>query len=244
MMYDSYFVRNCDSKKVTRDLFVCAFTSSDAFSFLYYKTSKNEKFEQNVKDIRRQLQKFKLGSKMVSEWPLTKQLIDHEPICELVTYKATMESFFVLDKFECSLWDWDYPNYPSDIALYRGGFVWFESCSHERLNTFYLWKKDDCYILSALKSLGVELEPRGKVTQERLFFNEQAILPMRKDENQSEPIVNIEKIENQITINANMEGLRNIAREIAVLMSDEAGVSTQIATSNDNCMKLQIKKTE
>ncbi len=243
IMYDSYYVINCDDKEITRKLFAVLFSYSDSFSLLYYKRVENEKFKNTVKDIQKQLQKYIIGSKKVLEWPLTKQLNDHKPICQLVTYKSSMETFFILENVGC-LWDWDYPYYPSDIAFYKNGFAWFESCSHERMNTLYVRKEDGYPLISDMESIGIELEPEGKVYQERLFFNEQAILPMRKDENQSESIVNIEKIENQITINANMEGLRNIAREIAVLMSDEAGASTQIATSNDNCMKLQIKKTE
>jgi hypothetical protein len=209
MEYDSYYVCNCEDKEVTRTLFATLFAYSDSFSLLYYKTKEDEKLKRGVREIKKALDKYRIGSKRVLEWPMTEQWPDHEPICQLVTYKTSLEVFPIIEKVGC-LWDWDYPSRPSDIAFYKNGYAWFESCAHEKLNTLYLAEGKDFPQVSDLESIGIVLEPDGKVQQERLFFNEQAII---------KPIEYTESKE--IMFPMSSEELLKLAQKINDLASDD-----------------------
>ncbi len=207
--YDSYSVCNCEDKEVTRKLFRILFKYSDSFSLLYYKTRKDEELRSGVMEIRNALEKYKMGTKKVLEWPGTMQYPDHEPICELVTYEANEEIIPMIENVGC-LWDWDYPDRPSDIAFYKRGYAWFESSAHENLNFLYLGEGDDYPNVSDFEAMGIELEPDKKAHVWDLFLNMQAIPGLLRYKEAEEMVFSM-----------SAEDLRKLAQKINDLASDD-----------------------
>ena len=173
MKYRQYNIEGCENPKVTRQLYALLTAHSKAFSLIYFRYDRKEKYSRTTQKIEKKLKNYEIGSREVKKWPGTETL-DERSIYKMVTYRIDEESLWdIIDVFDTTktVWDWDYPKYPMDICFYReDGLAWFYITAHERHNTLIL---DDSMGLSVLdiESIGVKLVAEKKPDENDLLYN-------------------------------------------------------------------------
>lgn len=68
---NSYFINEFKNKEDYIYFIKYFVQNSDAFSFVYFKYTKNERVKESVKNIKKLLQPYKIYSKTSNEWPGT-----------------------------------------------------------------------------------------------------------------------------------------------------------------------------
>ena len=171
--YDVYYVDGCENREQYQKMIAIATSFCDTISFIYFKYMHNECSSESTKAIKKALQKYKIGSKKVTAWPLT-ETRDYGHIYNLVTYNIPHDlpkTFIFSDALEAvnTLWDWSYPEYPMDPCFYRNGLVFFASCTHEQMNELYLRSEGDYLSKKDFESMGLKLTYLRSVSEDQLF---------------------------------------------------------------------------
>ena len=175
-----YYVEGIDNKDIYSKFVRIMLCYSEAFSLVYYRRSENERVKHSTKDIKKRLAPYKIYSKNVSQWPgtVTRNLQNH--IYQLCVYRSDNADWGVIDTLEKanSIWEWDYPKFPMDLAFYRKGYAWFSSTAHEHLNQLYLSEETEKNFLTIrdLKGVGIELTYETEVDDSTVYYDERAKL--------------------------------------------------------------------
>ena len=170
--YDRYCVEGCENKEISQRFLRAVLACSDAFSLIYFRYRTNEKYSEGVSRIKKRLDRFRLDSRDVTEWPGTRIISNEQGHSyRMVTYRVCMDILPILEEVD-TLWDWDYPLFPMDPCFYKNGYAWFVVTAHEHWNMLYLERKVPCVPLASdLESLGVSLIPEKKVSASELYYH-------------------------------------------------------------------------
>lgn len=171
--YKKYYVDGLEDKKVSQIFLRAIAAYSDAFSLVYFRYKEDEKLKRSTRKMKEMLNPFKIKSENVLEWPNTISM-DEKHIYRMVTYRVDMDIIPALEEVD-TVYDWDYPKYPMDPSFYKDGYAWFAVTSHEYFSVLYLGEEGSFPLASDLESLGVTLIPQGRVSEDKLFYNEFAV---------------------------------------------------------------------
>ncbi len=171
-----YYLENLDDEIIYKRFIKIMVRHSDAFSFVQVRYTEKDKVKKSVKEIKKLLKPYKIYAKNVVEWPGTPGTIAFKDggipcksVYRIYTYRCREEVISALNKASI-MRDWDYPDFPMDLAFYRNGYAWFFSVAHEQIYRLFLNKKEDCNILNELNEAGVVLSQyNGKFVEEPYY---------------------------------------------------------------------------
>ena len=167
---NSYFINEFKNREDYINFIKYFVQNSDAFSFVYFKYTKNERVKESVKNIKKLLQPYKIYSKTSNEWPGTVTLNYNNHIYTLCLYRSDERVVDVLSTVN-DIFDWDYPNYPMDLSFFKDGYAWLTTCSHEYFCILYT---DNRSIVTDLKELGVDIVKADPVDTKYIYYDEKA----------------------------------------------------------------------
>lgn len=140
--------------------------NSDAFSVVYFKYHDSERTKKSTREMKKQLEPYKLFSCNVYKWPGTETENAFGHIYRLAVYRCDEAVADILKTVD-HLYAWNYPAFPMDLAFYRDGYAWFSSCAHEWLMWFYT---NDVLAVEALAAQGLSVEEDGEKDIEKMFL--------------------------------------------------------------------------
>ena len=149
---------------------------SDAFSVVYFRYNEKEKFSLSAKKVKKELEDFIIYEKSVNQWPGTITLNETGQIYLMTMYRTDMAAETTLLRVK-SIWEWDYPKYPMDLAFFKDGYAWFESTAHEGINLIHI---KDQSTSDDLEKLGIVLTPIEFKSE--LFYDRDSLLANKKQE--------------------------------------------------------------
>lgn len=163
---ESYYVESLDDRATYIRFIDYMLARSAAFSVVYFKYHEAEKTKKSTLEIKKRLDPYKLWSRNVSKWPGTETMNKSGHIYRLIIYKSDAAVSEFLKVVE-TLYEWDYPRYPMDLAFYRDGYAWFASSAHEGLNWLYT---DDTTIVKQLSDCGIAASKTRSIEYNKLFL--------------------------------------------------------------------------
>lgn len=174
-----FYVKGLEEKEIYRHFIDIMLAYSEAFSLVYYRKTGKEKERRSIKSIKKILEPHKIYSENVLKWPGTTILQkSQDQIYDLSVYRFVDTDWNVIDALENakSLWAWDYPLLPMDLAFYREGYAWFYSTTHENINHLFLNLENNSNFLSIsdLESVGIKLVYKKDIEASSLYYDEKA----------------------------------------------------------------------
>jgi len=106
-----------------KELLEFALDETDTFSLVW----RNFKFESSAFELIENLQPWLVSDYSSSSWPGT-ELFGEK--ARVKTYKVNPQTIEILNCVD-SVFDWQAPKYPEDLAFYKGKEVLFSSVAHE-----------------------------------------------------------------------------------------------------------------
>lgn len=173
-----YYVEGLEKKEIYKKFIRIMLCYSEAFSLVYFRYNERDKIKHSTKTIKKLLEPYKVYTKNVTQWPGTVTKNNNNHIYRLSVYKSNNADWSIINTLEKvnSIWNWDYPKYPMDLAFYRNGLAWFYSITHERINSLYLNEEDESRFLSLrdLESVGIKLVNETEVPNDNVFYDKKA----------------------------------------------------------------------
>lgn len=108
-----------------------AFSQSDYF-MLVYVNYYGKGYSKIMKDFKKSLQPFKVKSRTNPTWPGTPYTYCANTTYKIVFYRNDIKAKEILKKVN-KLSDWSRPDYPQDLAFYKGNNCWSFSVGHENI---------------------------------------------------------------------------------------------------------------
>ena len=167
-----YYINNFTTKEAYQAFIRYMLLNSDAFSFVYFKYRDSDRTKKSTKEIKDLLKPYKICARIVNEWPGTITLNENGHIYRLVMYKACIEAEKALNKAS-QIYEWQYPEFPTDLCFYKNGYAWFASCAHENLNWFYTNEQS---VIDELTQLGVDIEYCSDIDDSKMFYDETSLV--------------------------------------------------------------------
>lgn len=118
-----------------------AFEEADHF-MLVYVNYYGKGYTSTMKAFKKSLEPFKIKSRTNPSWPGTPNTFAKNTTYKIVFYKNHKDAKEILKKVSC-LSGWTRPNYPQDLAFFKGNQCWFYSISHEKIGVIIHATDDD-----------------------------------------------------------------------------------------------------
>lgn len=123
---------------------------SDFFSVVFYRSRRKDPSKGSSREFKDSLRRYHLHSEEVKGW-LGPEIRD-ESYCMIAYYYSDPACLEALSKVD-DIFEWYYPNAPSDLAFYRDGYCWMQVSVYEELGMMFLEKEE----AEELKELGANL---------------------------------------------------------------------------------------
>ncbi len=144
--------------------------NSECFSFTYYH-NKEEPATRQCKLIRQSLKPLLIFGCRQNKWPGNEVYNLNPTAYYTVEYYNIQERFIPNAKDLAekalltvdSLYEWDHPNRPMDLCMYRDGICWFYVVAHEKLIVLYT---DSYHDVEAIMNMGNVVRERFGLPQE------------------------------------------------------------------------------
>lgn len=108
-----------------------AFSETDFF-MLVYVNYYGKGYTKAMKSYKNALNPFKVKSRTNPSWPGTLKTYCPNTTYKIVFYRNDMKAKEILKQVD-RLSDWSRPNYPQDLAFFKGNQCWFYSVGHEKI---------------------------------------------------------------------------------------------------------------
>lgn len=164
-MIKDYYIDALDDRAVYTKFIDYMVAHSDAFSVVYFKYRDAERTKKSTREMKKQLEPYKLFSCNVDKWPGTETENDAGHIYRLAVYRCGEGAADILKSVD-NLYAWNYPAFPMDLAFYRDGYAWFASCAHEWLMWLYT---NDALAVAEMSALGLSVEEVRETDSEKMF---------------------------------------------------------------------------
>lgn len=163
-MYE-YYIDKFKSRKAYHQFLEYAIAKSEYFSLVFFQHVPTEEFSPTAQMIYDRLMPYQVHQTITDQWPGTITFNSNHHIYQMSIYKCKPEVINILKEPD-SLFDWDYPMYPMDLAFFRNGYCWISSTAHEEFAAIYLNSKTEA---SELTQLGIELSYSDEIEQSDTF---------------------------------------------------------------------------
>ena len=108
------------------ELFDFALNNYDSFSLVW---RAGLKFKDSAKNLLDELEPYLVSKRERNSWPGTETMGQPSII---YTYTVNRQSIKIIRRVQ-SVWDFIAPNYPEDLAFYKGKKIVFASVAHEKM---------------------------------------------------------------------------------------------------------------
>lgn len=117
--------------RVYYDFLDYAFSKTDYFMLVYVNYC-GKGYSNKMRQFRRILEPFRVKSRSNPSWPGTLGTFSPQTTYKIIFYQTSDKAKESLKQVSC-LSDWSSPNYPQDLAFFKGNQCWFYSVGHERI---------------------------------------------------------------------------------------------------------------
>lgn len=168
--YKSYYVEGLGRRENYLRFISYMLNNSDHFSLVYF--SEGKKKTESAKQMQDSLSPFRISRKQVWKWPGTTTW-DTRNKYHIEVFKVdpgAVDAIYRIFEAVEEITKWMYPALPMDLAFYKNGYAWFESCTHEDLFRIFLNRESRVSFLSEFYDTSISLEdiPR-ELTEKQLF---------------------------------------------------------------------------
>ena len=133
--------------QVYYDFIDYAFAHTDFF-MLVYVNYYGKGYSKIMKEVRDKLRIFSVKSRSNPSWPGTLNTFSKDSTYKVIFYKTDFAAAEVLKKVNC-LSAWSCPQYPQDLAFFKGNKCWFYSVGHERIGAIIDATEEDFAFLES-----------------------------------------------------------------------------------------------
>lgn len=156
-----------------------AIDTCDAFMLLVGNYRQDPLFEQRMMPFLKKLDPLLVKTRKDADcWPGTDSVLD--PRREIRVYRSHPSAFESLIQ-PVSLYNWQYPCFPEDLAFFRKGYCWMGMVSHDE--TAFILSRDEEELVR-LEKMGISFDKElvtinGKNAFQRRVFDEQSYNNLR-----------------------------------------------------------------
>lgn len=187
---DNMLVKNKIKGQVYEKLMEYANKKCDAVMFVANKSGFNENectlLDENMKRIKQQFADLFLKSRNGRNWIFSAKMNIHgnpnfDDLFEILFYKfdEKLKEYMLTNK---DLYDWFNPDRPEDISIFKNGYCWLYSITHEEMCDIYC---EDEKEYEYLKSIGIEFweSKFTPIPQNELYYEDYGLNNTDNSEN-------------------------------------------------------------
>lgn len=143
------YIENCCGE-CYREFLDYAFQKNNYF-MLVYVNYYNKGYARQIKEIKNKLKLFQVKRRTNPSWPGTPNTFCIDTTYQVIFYKTESDAKKVLQRVD-SIIEWKSPDYPQDLAFFKGNDCWFFSVAHENIAVIINPDESD---ISFVKHLGL-----------------------------------------------------------------------------------------